>query len=163
MSNKQFSVSLLVNAKCGGGRRPARRKISHGAIFCVNNPVITYFCLLSISDGALGRKRRGKCWWSDGRDRYEYFIVLNEIFAYAYIEIFRWALCSCKRVRLADFLRKFAERIFPLWPTDSCKRGRSTRTRHHHVHSSEKQHTYLYDITQLLKYIQYKHTSQNLM
>ena len=33
------------------------------------------------------------------------------------------ALCSCKRGRLSDFLRKFAERIFPLWPTDSCKRG----------------------------------------
>ena len=49
----------------------------------------TYFCLLSISDGALGRKRRGKCWWSDERDKYEYFVVLNEIFAYASIEIFR--------------------------------------------------------------------------
>ena len=120
MSKKQFFVPLLVNAKCGGGRRPAasaaRRKISHGAIFCVNNPAAgrrdtasnverrpaqcarrrltallflisaCYLYRTAHSDGS-GEVSVGGV--TDGTDRYEYFVVLSEIFAYASIEIFR--------------------------------------------------------------------------
>ena len=161
MSNKQFFVSLLVNAKCGGGRRPAagavaasrrpaRRKISHGAIFCVNNPaagrretasnverrpaqcarrrLISLLLLISACylyrtaqlDGS-GVVSVGGV--TDGTDRHEYFVVLSEIFACASIEIFRWTLrfAHVNGSGYRIFLRKFAERIFLLWPTDSCK------------------------------------------
>ena len=179
MSNKQFFASLLVNAyfllvflifcfvigevrrrpaagrRCGAAaasRRPARRKISHSAIFCVNNPaagrretasnverrpaqcawrrLVALLLLISAcylyrtahSDGS-GEISVGGV--TDGTDRYEYFVVLNEIFAYASIEIFRWArrFAHVNGSGYGIFLRKFAERIFPLWPFDSCKRG----------------------------------------
>ena len=115
------------------GRRPARdcvnRRTAVGPVCAtaIDLSVITYFCLLPISDGALGRKRRGKCWWSDGRDRQIRIFRCSKrnfrLRLYRNIPLSE-ALCSCKRVRLSDFfLRKFAERICPLWPTDSCKRG----------------------------------------
>ena len=162
MSNKHFFLSLLVNAKCGGGRRPAagaalrqpaggrrgaksrtvryfawtfeqpgrrpardcvKRRTAAGpvCVTAIGRSVITYFCLC-----ALGRKRRGKCWWSDGRDRQIRIFRCSK--RHFRLRLYRniplsAALCSCKRVRLSDFLRKFAERIFPLWPFDSCKRG----------------------------------------
>ena len=124
------------------GRRPARdcvkRRTAAGPVCAtaIDLSVITYFCLLSISDGALGRKRRGKCWWGDGRDRQiRIFRCSKRNFR---LRLYRnnplsAVLCSCKRVRLSDFLRKFAERIFPLWPTDSCKRGRSCPSNHNTI------------------------------
>ena len=142
MSNKQFFVSLLVNAKCGGGRPPVRRGGSQPAagaaqnlaqcdilreqpgrrpardcvkhrtapgpvcVTAIGRSVITYFCLLSISDGALGRKRRGKCWWSDGRDRQIRIFRCSKrnfrLRLYRNIPLSA-ALCSCKRVRLSFF------------------------------------------------------------
>ena len=114
------------------GRRPARDCVKRGtaagpvSATAIDRSVISYFCLLSLSDGALGRKRRGKCWWSDGRDRQIRIFRCSKrnfrLRLYRNIPLSA-ALCSCKRVRLSDFLRKFAERIFPLWPIDSCKRG----------------------------------------
>ena len=80
------------------GRRPARdcvkRRTAAGpaCATAIVRSVITYFCLLSISDGAFERSGEVSVGGvTDGTDRYEYFVVLNEIFAYASIEIFRWA------------------------------------------------------------------------
>ena len=141
MSNKQFFVSFLVNAKCGGyrragrrcgaaqnlaqcdilreqpGRRPARdcvkRRTAAGpvCVTAIGRSVITYFCLLSISDGALGRKRRGKCWWSVGGGRDRQIRIFRCSKRNFRLRLYRniplsAALCSCKRVRLSDF---FAE------------------------------------------------------
>ena len=87
---------------------------------------LCYFLFLLVI--YIGRRTRTQVSVSgvtDGTDRYVYFVVLNEIFAYASIEIFRWArrFTHVNGSALSDFLRKFAERIFPLCPTDSCKRG----------------------------------------
>ena len=125
--------------RCGAAaasRRPARRKISHAAIFCVNNPaagrretasnverrpaqcarrrLIALLFLISAcylyrtahSDGS-GEVSVGGV--TDGTDRYEYFVVLVK--RNFRLRLYRniplsAALCSCKRVRLSDF---FAE------------------------------------------------------
>ena len=132
MSNKQFlfrywwtpsaaAAGAAQNlARCDilreqPGRRPARdcvkRRTAAGPV-CANaidRSVIIYFCLLSISDGALGRTRRGKYWWSDGRDRQIRIFRCSKrnfrLRLYRNIPLSA-ALCSCKRVRLSDF---FAE------------------------------------------------------
>ena len=94
------------------GRRPARdcvkRRTAAGpvCVTAIGRSVITYFCLLSISDGALERKRRGKRWWSDGRDRQIRIFRCSKrnfrLRLYRNIPLSA-ALCSCKRVRLSDF------------------------------------------------------------
>ena len=71
----------------------------------------------------LGRTRLGEI--GGAADGIEVAAVLNEFFASASIEIFRWArrFAHVNGSGYRIFLRKFAERIFPLCPTDSCKRG----------------------------------------
>ena len=121
IGERQVRRRPAAGRRCGAAaasRRPARRKISHAAIFCVNNPaagrretasnverrpaqcarrrLIALLFLISAfylyrtahSDGS-GEVSVGGV--MDRTDRYEYFVVLNEIFAYASIEIFRWA------------------------------------------------------------------------
>ena len=119
----------ILREQPSSGRRETASNVERRPAQCARRRLISLLLLISAcylyrtahSDGS-GEVSVGGV--TDETDRYEYFVVLNEIFAYASIEIFRWARRfahvngSGYRIFCGSLLNGF----FPLWPTDSCKR-----------------------------------------
>ena len=80
------------------GRRETASNVERRPAQCARRRLIALLFLISAYIIYIGRRYIGLSDGSgevsvggvtDGTDRYEYFVVLNEIFAYASIEIFR--------------------------------------------------------------------------